>query len=97
MDNAPVHWNLDSVVKMSALLEERGIFLRFLPKYSPELNPCELAFNVIKNYLRYRRDFSLPIWMETCVGISQVSHEKIISFYNRCLIEIFDQKKFQGL
>jgi transposase len=66
MDNAPVHWHLDSVVRMSALLEQRGIFLRFLPKYSPELNPCELAFNLIKNYLRYRRDFFASVVRDVC-------------------------------
>lgn len=97
MDNAPVHWHLDTMVALSSLLDQQNIYLRFLPKYSPELNPCELAFNVIKNYLRYRRDFNLPIWLETCTGIRNITHDNIINFYSRSLLDVFNQNKFQGL
>lgn len=89
MDNAPVHSELVSLDAAVRLCEERGINIRFLPKYSPELNPCELCFNIIKNYLRNERNLTNPVWVETCLGIRKITLEKNISFYKKCIIDIF--------
>ncbi len=48
MDNLPAHKG-DAVRQ---LIEARGATLRFLPPYSPDLNPIELAFAKIKTLLR---------------------------------------------
>lgn len=48
MDNLPAHKG-DAVRK---LIEARGATLRFLPPYSPDLNPIELAFAKLKTLLR---------------------------------------------
>lgn len=89
MDNAPVHWELNCVEALSLFCDSHQINLRFLPKYSPELNPCELAFNVIKSHLRHRRDFRFPLWFDTCVALGKLNHLKFIQFYKKCVYDIF--------
>ena len=48
MDNLPAHKG----EKVRALIEARDARLRFLPPYSPDLNPIELAFSKLKTLLR---------------------------------------------
>jgi transposase len=38
--------------KAKAILKERGAWFLFLPPYSPDLNPIEMAFSKLKAYLR---------------------------------------------
>lgn len=47
-DNASIH-HLDTVVD---LISASGALVRFLPPYSPDLNPIEEAFSKVKAYLR---------------------------------------------
>ncbi|MCK5895737.1 MAG: transposase [Cocleimonas sp.] len=51
MDNASVH----KVDNVKQLLEKSEASIVFLPPYSPDLNPIELAWNKIKTYLRKKR------------------------------------------
>ena len=48
MDNASVHKNTD-VLEM---IENTGASLIYLPPYSPEFNPIEMAWSKLKQYLR---------------------------------------------
>jgi transposase len=48
LDNLAVHKS----PRARTLIEERGCQLRFLPPYSPDFNPIELAFAKIKQTLR---------------------------------------------
>ena len=48
MDNASVH----KVDEVQDLIQKTGAKLIYLPPYSPDLNPIELAWNKIKQYLR---------------------------------------------
>lgn len=48
MDNLPAHKG----EAVRQLIEKRGAELRFLPPYSPDLNPIELAFSKLKSLLR---------------------------------------------
>lgn len=48
MDNASVH----KVKGVKELIEKVGAKVIYLPPYSPELNPIELAWNTIKQFLR---------------------------------------------
>jgi len=41
-------------------IEARGATLRFLPKYSPDLNPIEMPFAKLKAYLRKTGERSIP-------------------------------------
>ena len=48
MDNASIH-HLDNVIRM---ISQAGALLRFLPPYSPELNPIENVFSKVKSFLK---------------------------------------------
>ena len=52
VDNASIH----KVAGIRELVEERGMRLLFLPAYSPDYNPIELAFSSIKAWLRSNCD-----------------------------------------
>ena len=52
MDNAAIH----KVPGIRELVEEHGARLLFLPSYSPDFNPIELAFSTIKAWLRRNQD-----------------------------------------
>lgn len=48
LDNLPAHKS----EKAKALLRKRGAWFLFLPPYSPDLNPIEMAFSKLKAHLR---------------------------------------------
>jgi transposase len=48
MDSLPVH----KVAGVREVIEAAGAKLRYLPKYSPDLNPIEQAFSKFKAHLR---------------------------------------------
>jgi transposase len=48
LDNLSVH----NSAKARAALRERGAWFLFLPQYSPDLNPIEMAFAKLKAHLR---------------------------------------------
>lgn len=52
LDNAALHFTVETYEIMMAMLTGAGVRVRFLPTYSPEFNPCELIFGLIKNYIR---------------------------------------------
>ena len=52
VDNASVHGGMDSIDLLLDFLEEHGVSLVYLPAYSPELNPCENVFCMLKTHLR---------------------------------------------
>lgn len=51
IDNASIH----KVEGIREMVEERGARLLYLPSYSPDFNPIELAFSTIKAWLRANR------------------------------------------
>src|SRR5215469_6989117 len=53
LDNAKIHHNEELIGYLQAF----GIHVEFLPPYSPDLNPIETAFSVIKNFLKINRNF----------------------------------------
>lgn len=53
MDNASIHRGGD----ISDLCEDYGVRIVYLPKYSPDFNPIEKGFNIIKQ--RFRREHTL--------------------------------------
>lgn len=48
LDNASIH-HVDAITR---LISAAGALVRFLPPYSPDLNPIEEAFSKVKAYLR---------------------------------------------
>ena len=73
MDNAAIHHNLE----IDEILAERGIQIKYLPPYSPDLNPIENTFHTLKEWLRRHwneagafNDFEefLTYALKVCVG-----------------------------
>ena len=56
MDSLPVH----KVAGVRAVIEAAGAKLRYLPKYSPDLNPIEQAFSKLKAHLRKAAERTIP-------------------------------------
>jgi len=56
MDSLPVH----KVAGVRELIEAAGAMLRYLPKYSPDLNPIEQAFSKLKAHLRKATERTIP-------------------------------------
>jgi len=55
MDNCRIH----KAPEIREMIEARGMRLEFLPAYSPDFNPIELAFSEIKAYIqRHYRHFA---------------------------------------
>ena len=52
MDNCSIH----HVMEVVDLFNSAGILLLYLPPYSPDLKPIELAFSYIKHYLKDHED-----------------------------------------
>jgi transposase len=48
LDNLAVHKS----AKAEAAVRARGAWMLFLPQYSPDLNPIEMAFSKLKAHLR---------------------------------------------
>ena len=48
MDNCRIHLGL----AVQETIEKAGATLRYLPKYSPDLNPIELPYSKFKDFLR---------------------------------------------
>jgi transposase len=59
MDNLPAH----KIGQIRQIIEAAGAELRYLPPYSPDLNPIEQAFSKLKAHLRKAREPSLDrLW-----------------------------------
>jgi transposase len=52
VDNAAVYTGKDFAEVLDDILVFFQVRLAFLPAYSPELNPCELVFSLIKQDIR---------------------------------------------
>jgi pimeloyl-ACP methyl ester carboxylesterase len=55
-DNLPAH----KVPGVREAIEARGATLRYLPQYSPDLNPIEMPFSKLKADLRKTAERSVP-------------------------------------
>ena len=56
MDNLPAH----KVPGIRQAIESRGATLRYLPQYSPDLNPIEMPFSKLKADLRKAAERTVP-------------------------------------
>lgn len=69
MDNLSPHKNEETL----ALIEEVGAETRFLPPYSPDLNPIELMWSKVKNTLR---------------SLEARTHDDLIEAINKALAKV---------
>ena len=56
IDNLPAH----KASGIREAIEARGATLRYLPQYSPDLNPIEMPFSKLKAYLRKAAERTVP-------------------------------------
>jgi len=84
VDNCAIHAGEDTSDVLFDLLDAAGVKLVFLPKYSPELNPCELIFGILKNYLRFNRGKD-KFDKEILFALSLISRYTVMSAYFDCI------------
>jgi len=56
IDNLPAH----KAPGIRTAIEARGATLRYLPKYSPDMNPIEMPFSKLKAFLRKAAERTIP-------------------------------------
>ena len=84
LDNATVHTALESGELVEAVAEMYDITLMFLPAYSPELNPCELVFAIVKDKVRRagRADLARVI----LEAFRALTREQAVNLFRHCLL-----------
>ena len=84
VDNASQHWGEQSWAVIHYMLNAADVKLLYLPAYSPERNPCELIFNIVKHFLRYHRNGSVDFPSEFKRAVLSISYETMIKEYVHC-------------
>lgn len=85
MDNLGAHQ--PGVVR--ELIEAAGASILFLPPYSPELNPIELAWSKLKNWVRSRAPQSLAELHEAIAsGLTQITATDAAGWFTHCGIVV---------
>jgi len=85
LDNWSGHFAADIMEPLLALCKAANVTIRFLPKYSPELNPCEMIFSLIKTHLRNHRG-TAGFWLEILRSAASVTYWQVVQFYKHCII-----------
>jgi len=85
VDNAAVHGGADTWRVVTLVLRAYNVHLRYLPAYSPELNPCELVFNEVKRWVRAHREVGVSVFEEVLKAISTITQEQMFQWYLHCL------------
>jgi transposase len=81
MDNLSPHKSDPTL----ALILQAGAFVRFLPAYSPDLNPIEKMWSKIKNLLR-TAEARTPADLLTAIGhaLAQVTPQDALGWFASC-------------
>jgi len=78
MDNLPVH----RVAGVAEAIEGAGATLIYLPKYSPDLNPIELAFSKLKAHLRKAAEYTIPcLWRRIGRVVTKFSAQECTNYF----------------
>lgn len=85
LDNATVHSGASTLPIVHAVLESLGIQMVYLPSYSPELNPIELFFGIIKREMRETYDPDVSLFVNAMKAISVAKHKDMSKLYRKCL------------
>jgi transposase len=79
MDNLPAH----KPPAVRAAIEARGAELRYLPPYSPDLNPIEMAYAKLKALLRKAAARTITdLWQAIADAIAQITTADCLGFFN---------------
>lgn len=81
MDNLSSHKGQ----RVRALIESTGAKLLFLPPYSPDLNPIELAFSKLKQLLRSAGHRTMDaLWQDVQRMLNLISRDDAANFLRHC-------------
>lgn len=81
MDNLSSH----KVKGVREAIESVGAELRFLPPYSPDLNPIELAFSKLKKLLRDGATRTVDrLWTLCGTLLDQFTHQECQNYFAHC-------------
>lgn len=85
MDRAGTH-SVYVTNLLAELLAVYGVMLIFTPKYSPECNPIELAWNKLKYILRYKhyRTTKWDSFASLLLACREISMKDMNGFYRHC-------------
>lgn len=78
MDNLPAH----KPVAVRQAIERAGAELRFLPPYSPDFNPIEMAFSKLKAFLKKAAARTVDdLWDAIAVGIDTFTPDQCQNYF----------------
>jgi transposase len=81
MDNCRVHLS----ASIREAIEKAGASLRYLPKYSPDLNPIELSYSKFKQFLRKVAARTVPGLTRAIRSfIPQLSPRECANYFKPC-------------
>ena len=81
MDNLGAHKNDDTI----ALIEQAGAHVRFLPAYSPDLNPIEMMWSKVKALLRKAQARTHPDLLKAVASaLSAVTRDDALGWFSAC-------------
>jgi len=81
MDNLGPHKNAGTI----ALLEAKGATVRFLPAYSPDLNPIEMMWSKVKARLRAAEARTHPDLLQAiATALRSVTAQDATNWYAAC-------------
>ena len=79
MDNLPAH----KVRGVREAIEAAGAELRYLPSYSPDLNPIEMAFSKLKAILRAAAERTLDgLWKTVANALECFRPQECKNYFN---------------
>lgn len=79
MDNLPAH----KPVAVRLAIENCGAELRFLPAYSPDFNPIEMAYSKLKALLKKAAARNVAtLWHSIGQAIEKISPKDCLSYFN---------------
>jgi len=81
MDNLPAH----KPIAIREAIEKTGARLRFLPPYSPDFNPIEMAFSKLKALLRKAACRNIDeLWQTIGNLIDTFKPDECENYFNAC-------------
>ena len=81
MDNLSSHKSAE----VTRLIESAGASVRFLPAYSPDLNPIEALFSKLKEALRSAKARTFATLIDAIgEALRSVSHHDIMGWFGHC-------------
>jgi transposase len=81
MDNLSSHKG----IRVRELIESAGAKVLYLPPYSPDLNPIEMAFSKLKQLMRSAAHRTMAaLWSDTQRMLDQITESDAAGFFRHC-------------